>query len=482
MRFADFLSVVTSRWRVIVLCVAVAVAAAGVLTYLTTPVYTAQSRTYLTTEPVEGKDDGSVVLAASDLETYQSILSTPAVLDPLREELGMDEGHPIDVEASVSPSTSIVDITARSSDPEEAAAVANEIGPQLASVAGEFSTVIASANYRVVSKPLQPASPPASPTSPDLRTNLALALLGGLVVGIGLALVRHSLDTKVRSEEDIKSLSDAPVLAGLPAERVPSGEGLLSIERDPYGRHAEAIRRLRTNLLFVDVTTGQHSFVVTSSVPGEGKTTTAVNLALAMADAGTRTLLVDADLRSPAVAGTLGIEGTVGLTTVLLGQTTPDEVIQQWGTSGVHVMPAGAIPPNPSELLGSQPMEDLFATLVEDYDFVLVDSPPVMSVIDAVIVQKLTGGILMVVGHDRTKKRDLASAMKQLSTVEATVSGFARNFVAGRGSRVYGYGSHQHGPESVDGSQDEHVERRRFVPQAGSTAGRSRARSRTRSH
>lgn len=481
MRFADFLSVVTSRWRVIVVCIVVAVAAAGVLTYLATPVYTAQARTYLTTEPLEGRDDGSVVLTASDLETYQSILNTPAVLDPLRKELGMDEGHPVDVEAAVSPSTSIVDITARSSDPEEAAAVANEIGPQLASVAGEFSTVVTSANYRVVSKPLQPATPPASPTSPNLRNNLALALLGGLVLGVGLALVRHSLDTKVRSEEDIKSLSDAPVLAGLPAERVASGESLLSIEKDPYGRHAEAIRRLRTNLLFVDVTTGQHSFVVTSSVPGEGKTTTAVNLAMAMADAGTRTLLVDADLRSPAVAETLGIEGTVGLTTVLLGQATPDDVIQQWGMSGVHVMPAGEIPPNPSELLGSQPMEDLFATLVEDYDFVLVDSPPVVSVIDAVIVQKLTGGILMVVGHDRTKKRDLASAMKQLSTVEATVSGFARNFVAGRGARVYGYGYH-HAVESTDETHEGRSERRRVVPEAGSTAGRNRPRTRTRSH
>ncbi|SMC50470.1 polysaccharide biosynthesis tyrosine autokinase [Janibacter indicus] len=471
MRFTEFVSVVTSRWRIIVACVVVAMAVAGVTTYLTTPVYTAQATVYLSVEPVQGRGDGTVVLTTSDLETYQSILGTPAVLDPLRKDLGMVEGHPIDVEASVSSSTSIVDITARSSSPQEAAEVANGIGPHLADVAGDFSTVITSSNNRVVSRPLQPASVPTSPTSPNLRNNLALALLGGLVLGVGLALVRHALDTKVRSEEDIKSLSDAPVLATLPAERT-SGGVLLSIEHDPHGQHAESVRRLRTNLLFVDVTTGRHSFVVTSAVPEEGKTTTAVNLALAMADAGTKTLLVDADLRSPSVADVLGIEGAVGLTTVLLGHATPDEVIHRWGASGVHVMPAGQVPPNPSELLGSQPMEDLFATLVEDYDFVIVDSPPVLPVVDAVIVQRLTGGILMVAGHERTKKRDLASAMKQLSTVDAAVSGFALNFAPARGHRAYGYG----GETKKQAAGRDPAIARKVVPEPGSPSGRGRPR------
>ncbi|EYT48834.1 polysaccharide biosynthesis tyrosine autokinase [Brachybacterium muris] len=313
-------------------------------------------------------------------------------------------------------------------------------------MAGEFSTLLKSSGQKVVSTPIQPASAPAQPVSPNPTRNLALGLLAGLVLGLGLAFIRHALDTKVRGEEDIRAHSDAPMLAGLPLESRGSKRGLISVEEDPHGRHAEAVRRLRTNLMFVDVTTGRHSFVITSAVPGEGKTTTAVNLALAMADSGRRTLLVDADLRNPSVAKTLGMEGSVGLTTLLLGDADLDDVIQTWGSAGMDVLPAGPIPPNPSELLGSAPMEALLTRLMQEYDFVLIDSPPVVPVIDAVVIERLTGGLLMVVGVDRTKKRDLAAALKQLETVGAHVSGFARNFVASKGSD-YRYGYHRYEEE-----------------------------------
>ncbi len=446
MQLTEFLTVLRTRWKIIVACIVLAVLAAAAYTAITPPVYTAQARIYLSAEN-SGSSQGQggvYVLTNDDLDTYVSILDTQAVLNPLRKELGMDRGEPIDVEATVPGNTSILNITARSSDPKEAAAVANEVGPQLGEVAGKFSTLLASSGRKVVSTPIQPASVPSSPTSPDPVRNVGLALLAGLVLGVGLALLRHALDTKVRSEADIKAVSEAPLLAGLPLERTTQGEGLLSVETDPHGRHAEAIRRLRTNLMFVDVTTGKHSFVVTSAVPGEGKTTTAANLGLAMADSGTRTLLIDADLRNPSVARTMGLEGGVGLTTILLGDAEPADVIQRWGTTNLYVLPAGQVPPNPSELLGSEPMRALLATLSRDYDFVLIDSPPVVPVIDAVIVERLTGGLLMVVGVDRTKKKDLASAMKQLTTVGAHVSGFARNFVASKQGSEYRYGYHRY--------------------------------------
>lgn len=450
MQLSEFLTVLRVRWKIIVACLLLALLAAVAYTVLTPPVYTAQARIYLSAENTNRSEgQGVFVLTSDDLDTYVSILDTPAVLDPLRTELGLDPGTPIDVEATVPGNTSILNITARSSDPEHAAAVANEVGPQLGKVAGKFSTLLASSGQKVISTPIQPATTPSSPTSPDPVRNLGLALLAGLVLGVGIALLRHALDTKVRSEADIKALSDAPMLAGLPLDGTRRGQGLLSVEEDPHGHHAEAIRRLRTNLMFVDVTTGKHSFVVTSAVPGEGKTTTAANLGLAMADSGTRTLLIDADLRNPSVARTMGIEGGVGLTTILLGDAQPADVIQQWGTSDLYVLPAGQVPPNPSELLGSEPMQSLLATLSRDYDFVLIDSPPVVPVIDAVIIERLTGGLLMVVGVDRTKKKDLASAMKQLNTVGAHVSGFARNFVAGGHDGQYRYGYHRY-EESTD--------------------------------
>ena len=445
MQFTELLGVIRQRWRLIVACAVLAVAAAVAVTLTTTPVYEARARIYMSAERTSGSSNGSVfVLTSEDLDTYVSILDTPAVLGPLRKELGLEPGHPIQVSAQTSGSTSILNITARASDGEEAADVANEVGPQLGKVAGEFSTLLKSSGQKVVSTPIQPATAPSRPVSPDPVRNIGLGLLAGLVLGLGLAFIRHALDTKVRGEEDIRAHSDAPMLAGLPLESRGSKRGLISVEEDPHGRHAEAVRRLRTNLMFVDVTTGRHSFVVTSAVPGEGKTTTAVNLALAMADSGRRTLLVDADLRNPSVAKTLGMEGSVGLTTVLLGDADVHDVIQTWGSAGMDVLPAGQIPPNPSELLGSAPMEALITRLVQEYDFVLIDSPPVVPVIDAVVIERLTGGLLMVVGVDRTKKKDLTAALKQLGTVGAHVSGFARNFVVSKGSDYrYGYHSYE---------------------------------------
>ena len=272
--------------------------------------------------------------------------------------------------------------------------------------------------------------------------NLTLGVLAGLVLGIGIAFVRHSLDTKVRAESDIRAFSSRPMLGELPIDRSKTKE--VTLDRDPHGGYSEAIRRLRTNLQFVDVTTGRHSFVVTSATPGEGKTTTTVNLAIAMATTGNKVLLVDGDLRNPSVARTLGLEGGAGLTTVLLGNAEVADVIQRWRDTTLYVLAAGQIPPNPSELLGSEPMRELFDKLTHDFDFILVDSPPVVPVVDAVLLDRLTGGTLMVVASHRTKKRDVASAVKQLETVEARLAGFALNFVPINESDPYRHGYYRY--------------------------------------
>src|SRR5690606_28476626 len=221
---------------------------------------------------------------------------------------------------------------------------------------------------------------------------------------------------------DIAALSDRPVLSTVPV-RKDNDPHAIFVEIDPFGPQAEAIRQLRTNMMFVDVTTGKHSFVVSSTAPGEGKTTTAINLALAMSDAGTKVLLIDADLRHPSVATNLGLEGAVGLTTVLLGDAEVDDVVQQWGGSNLHVLTAGDVPPNPSELLGSTRMHELFDELSEEYDFILIDSPPVLPVTDAMVIERLTGGLLMVVASGATRKRHLTEALRVLSTTETNIAG-----------------------------------------------------------
>ena len=448
MTLHEFMGVLRSRWRIIAVSILVVLGTAAVMTITAQPIYTATAKVYLSTEKAasevpestgESTAKGTYVISRQDLQTYAEVLTSPTVMEPLRAELGVAPGTPIDVSAFVSETTNMLIITARDADPELAASIANKAGPVLAKGAQKFSPLLALNNQVVESTEVVGAGVPDRPLSPDPQRNLALGGLVGLSLGVGLALIRHTLDTKVRGTESIAELSGRPILGEIPLIKSPE-ERLLTLESDPFGGHAEAIRRLRTNMLFVDVTTGGHSFVVTSSVPGEGKTTTSVNLAMAMADAGSRVLLLDADLRNPSVAKTLGLEGGVGLTTILLGRAQASDVVQQWGSSSLFVLPAGQRPPNPSELLGSEPMEQLFQKLAHDYDFILVDSPPVVPVIDAVLINRMTHGLILVVADDRTRKRDLGSAIKSLETVDVPISGFALNMVANHKSAGYRYG------------------------------------------
>ena len=444
MTFRDFLTVLGARWRIVVLSLLTVIAATAVQTMLTPAVYTASTKIYLSaTEPAGSADgkSGTYAIQATDLATYLDVLTSPSVSEPLTQRLGLPPGTPLGLSGEVSQTSNMMTITSTGGDPQLVARVADEAGPVLAEVAKKFSPLLASNGQAVESTTISPASVPGEPISPNAKRNLLIGGLLGLALGIGLALLTHTLDTKVRTEEDIKALSKRPILGDIPlVKAAKDATGFLSLESDPHGRHAEAIRRLRTNLLFVDVTTGGHSFVVTSSVPGEGKTTTTVNLALAMADAGSRVLLIDGDLRNPSVAKALGLDGGFGLTTLLLGHAEPDDVIQRWRDSSLYVLPAGAVPPNPSELLGSEPMEQLFGKLAQQFDFILVDSPPVVPVIDAVLINKLTHGLIMVVGAEKTKKKDLASAVQSLETVDVPVAGFALNMVPSGSSTAHRYG------------------------------------------
>lgn len=446
MTIRDLVGVIRTRWRLIAACVLVVIGATAATTLATTPVYEATARVYLSTvRPADDKNPGGTyAITQKDLNTYVAILGSPAVQEPLRQHLGLPAGTPLNVTGTVSELTNVLDLRATSSDPQQAADVANTAGPVLAEAAKKFSPLLANNNQVVEATAITPASAPGEPISPNVKRNLALALLAGLVIGVGLALIRHVADTKVRGEQDVRNLSDRPILATIPLVKGTDGP-VLSLVDHPHTHHAEAIRRLRTNILFVDVTTQGHSFVITSSNPGEGKTTTSVNLALAMADAGSRVLLIDGDLRNPSVAKSMGLEGSAGLTTVLLGRAEPADVVQVWRDTTLHVLPAGQIPPNPSELLGSEAMSLLFQKLAQDFDYILIDSPPINPVIDAVLLNQLTHGLIMVVASERTKRRELEAALRSLETVEVPVAGFALNLATGASAAAYRYGTYGYG-------------------------------------
>ncbi len=268
--------------------------------------------------------------------------------------------------------------------------------------------------------------------------NLVLGGLIGLALGIGIAVLREVLDTRVRTQRDVQTVTDRPLIGAIPFDPRAKDRALI-VHDDPLSPRSEAFRALRTNLQFLDMD-GGHSFVITSSLPSEGKSTTALNLALALADAGKNVALLDADLRKPKVAEYLGIEGGAGLTDVLIGRARVEDVMQSWGDRSLYVLPSGRIPPNPSELLGSQHMQTLLADLERSFDVVICDAPPLLPVTDAAILAKQTSGAIVIVSTGRTTTHQLSSAIEALDTVGARVAGLVMTMTPTKGPDSYGYG------------------------------------------
>jgi capsular exopolysaccharide synthesis family protein len=246
------------------------------------------------------------------------------------------------------------------------------------------------------------------------------------------------LDNRVRNARDIEALTDRPLIGAIPFDPK-AKERPLILEADPHNTRSESFRALRTNLQFLEMD-GGHSFVITSSLPSEGKSTTTLNLALALADAGKRVALIDCDLRKPKVAEYLGTEGGAGLTDVLIGRARVADVMLPWGKRPLYVLPAGKVPPNPSELLGSKQMGQLLDALAKEFDIVLCDAPPLLPVTDAAILARSTSGAIVVVSAGRTTTNQLGGALDALETVGAKVAGMVLSMVPVRGPDAYGYG------------------------------------------
>ena len=276
--------------------------------------------------------------------------------------------------------------------------------------------------------------------------------------------MRELLDTSIKSTDDIAEATDAAVMAGITFDAATTKTPLVS----SLGSHeprVEAFRVLRTNLQFVDVDNANKAFVVTSSVPAEGKSTTAVNTAITLAQTGQKVLLVDGDLRRPQAAKLLGLDDAVGLTTVLVGRVSVDDALQRHET-GMDVLTSGVIPPNPAELLQSHAMADLLTELRGRYDVIVIDAPPLLPVTDAALIAAQTDGALLVVRHGRTTKDQLHGAVERLAGVNAHALGVVFNMTprkSGRGGYGYGYG-YGYAPQPADGDEQAGTRSRRRGP------------------
>jgi capsular exopolysaccharide synthesis family protein len=439
----DYLRVIRRQWRLIVLCLLVAVGAAALLTLRATPQYASTSRLFVSTP---GSDTSAAyqggLFSQQRVASYADLVTGDEIAQRVIDNLGLHETPARlsgQISATVVPETVILDVTVTDPNPRMAQRLDQAVADEFTDYISELETPPGKHRAPIKATVVDPAPLPHTAVSPQPVRNVGLAAIVGLLLGVGGAVLRETLNTSVRTPEDIAAASGAPILGSIAYDATAVKQPLVT-NLDTHAPRVEAFRVLRTNLQFVDVDRASKLFLVTSSMPGEGKTTTAVNLAVTLARAGQRVVLVEADLRRPKVGQYLRLETVVGLTTVLVGRLAIDEALQPWGRDGLVVLTSGAIPPNPSELLQSRSMAQLLDDLRQRFDVIVVDAPPLLPVTDAALLAAQADGALLVVRHGRTKREQVHGSVERLQAVGGRLVGVVLNMAPQRGNDAHSYG------------------------------------------
>jgi capsular exopolysaccharide synthesis family protein len=457
MTVSDFLRMTIRHAVLIAACAVVgAVIAFGVA--LTRPqVFEASALGYVVTANSGGDAQGISSLNTATLsvaQTYVPLFGTQSVAEGVAERTETDDSAGAiagALEATVDPNMPIITVVARAESAEKAQQRANAAIDAVAEEANKMQNGgEVRENPPVTLEPYQNAGLPGSPVSPNYS---AFVLAGGgigLLLGYSFAYYRFRIDTRIRTTRDLEAITEHPNLAVLPsAPAVKREEGLID-EPDDFAAR-EALRKLRTNLRYVNVDSPPQAIVITSSFQGEGKSTIAGNLARVVAESGQRVVLVDADLRRPTVHHSFQVDGTVGLTQVIAGAVDLSQVITATPVEGLFVIPAGQLPPNPSELLGSRKMKEIIERLSAEA-LVIIDAPPLLPVTDAVLLSVHTDGAIVVVHAGETTQEHLTRAFGNLDKVGSPILGTVLNqsstkaigrLVYGDAEYGYGYGKYQ---------------------------------------
>lgn len=455
MELSDYVRVLRRRWALVATLTLMGLLVAATSSLLITPSYTAKSQLFVAiqnTGSVSELQQGNTFTQAR-VASYVKAASTPAVLQPVIDSLGLNKTSKElakSVVANVDADTVIISIAATDPSPSQAAAIAQSVSESLVTTVEALERPNASDSSPVKLSVITPATAPLTASSPSIKTNIAFGTVLGLGLGLIAALAANRFDTRIRGEEDVAQLSAAPLLGGITFEADAARKPLLT-QTLPQSPRAESFRQIRTNLQFANL--GHHSgaILITSSLPGEGKSTTATNLAISLAQSGQSVALVDADLRRPRVHEYLGLERNAGLTTALIGRAAVTELLQPWGEDSLWVLTSGEIPPNPSELLGSDAMSTLIDSLEDSFDVVIIDAPPLLPVTDAAVLAQKVSGVVVVVGSSRVRTQGLTRALASLHMVNANVLGIILNFLPTKGPDAYTYSYYSY--ESVGPTQ-----------------------------
>ncbi|WP_166785480.1 polysaccharide biosynthesis tyrosine autokinase [Cryobacterium cryoconiti] len=442
---SGFWILVRKRWFVIAALSLLGVVIGSAYVVVTPPEYTAKTELFVST--VSGDNTADLAqgsnFAQQQARNYSIVAQRDIVLVPVITALGLkttpDELSDR-ISASVPLNSSMISISVTDSSPARAAATADAVGTSLANTVIRLVPKRSDGSSPVNLQVVQPARVPTSPSAPNPRVVLAFAGILGLLAGLGFTAIAELISAKVRSVDHLKEITNLTILGTVSDDKAAVTSPLFS-QSNSQSLRSEEYRQIRTNVHFLHPDESHKVFVVTSSIPGEGKSTTSANLAVTLAASGIATCLVEADLRKPALGDYLDLEGGVGLTTILAGDATLDEALQSWGPHQLQVLLSGQVPPNPSELLESNQAQNLLRTLKARFDVVIIDCPPLMPVTDAAVVARAFGGAILVVGVDRVETRELKMAMDALTTSGAPILGVIANFVpAGTRGRYQTYG------------------------------------------
>ena len=443
MELQDYWRTIRRRWPLVLACLGAVIAVAAVLTWTATPQYSSTSRLFISTSQ---SDESSAytgnLFATQRVASYADLTGSNQVADRVAARLGsdVDPGELRDaVTASVVPETVILEISATDPDPERAAAIAQAYAEELQVLVEELETPSGKADAVIRATIVDDAQVPDAAVSPQPLRNLALAGVLGLLLGVGVAVARELLDTTVKSPEDVGEATRAPILATIFNDAA-ANRAAAEVLATASG-WAESFRVLRTNMQYIEVDHDQKTFVMTSSVPGEGKSTAAINTAVTLSQTGSRVALVECDLRRPLIAQRLELDGAIGTTSVLIGKVSVEDAMQRYADTSLDVLACGPIPPNPSELLQSRAMDKLLIDLRDRYDVVILDAPPLLPVTDAALLAAQTDGAIVVVRYGRTTRDQLAQAVDRLESVDATTLGVVINRApSAKSAGGYGYG------------------------------------------
>jgi capsular exopolysaccharide synthesis family protein len=454
MELRAYLRILRAHWLGIILLTLLGVAVAAGWTLLQPRVYTADAGGYVATVRTadSGDDSGSALvadnLAKSKVRSYLDLGTWRSVAERAIDDLGLQSSPESLVNrVSVTNVTDTVNITvaASASSPEGARDLAQA---WIRAMAAEIEALESNNGQSTALVQLvagDSARLPSSPSSPNVRLALVIGGLIGLAVGVGYAFLRYTLDRRIRSAESVERETGAVVVGTIPDERsftpedrlIPFDGADTAGARAKFFAVSEAMRELRTNLQYMDVDHPPRVIVVTSPLPGDGKSTTSANLAITLAASGQRVVLIDGDLRRPMVAKIFHLIEGVGLTDVLAGRAEFIDVAQRVDRGGnLLVVGAGKLPPNPSEILGSARMRELVHTLGMDAT-VIIDAPPLLPVTDAAVLAHSADGALVVASVGKTTYDVLKRALQTLDRAGARALGVVLNRVPRKGRGGY---------------------------------------------